>query len=219
MKQQQSTELHKQLETIDRADAQFGVLRLKEPGEHIGYMYNMHESFIIRYGEEQPTSALECYFVRQNLTSFKIKIVYQPYLLINCPEQNQPQISLFLEKNNIQIETTYREDSSVLNHVAGQKTTFLKLTFKNRLQIQEFLKHFVNNRGQRILSNDLPQIMKTDQRILDFKDLINYINKVAESDVPDHLRIAIDKNIRCAKWYRVKIQPGSIDLLWCPSQL
>ncbi|CAL6065292.1 DNA_polymerase epsilon [Hexamita inflata] len=216
MKQQQSTELHKQLETIDRADAQFGVLRLKEPGEHIGYMYNMHESFIIRYGEEQPTSALECYFVRQNLTSFKIKIVYQPYLLINCPEQNQPQISLFLEKNNIQIETTYREDSSVLNHVAGQKTTFLKLTFKNRLQIQEFLKHFVNNRGQRILSNDLPQIMKTDQRILDFKDLINYINKVAESDVPDHLRIAIDKNIRCAKWYRVKIQPGSIDLEQIP---
>lgn len=82
------SQLQKQLEDENRVDATFGIHRLSEPGEHIGYMYNMRESYVLKGQEQQVCSALECYFVRQNLTSFKVKIQYDPYILLQCPRQN-----------------------------------------------------------------------------------------------------------------------------------
>lgn len=83
----------------------------------------MRESYILKGQEQQVCSALECYFVRQNLTSFKVKIQYDPYILLQCPKQNSAQVIQCIENIKdypILIEQTVREDSSASNHVAGQ---------------------------------------------------------------------------------------------------
>lgn len=83
----------------------------------------------------------------------------------------------------ILIEQTVREDSNASNHVAGQLSQFLKLTFKNRMNLQTFLQFFKNEKGIRQYANPLPQILKENQRIFNPADLIKYINKLAETDV------------------------------------
>lgn len=138
------------------------------------------------------------------MTTFKIKIPYQPYLLIQAPQANLTQIIAYLEKQERQCSTCEREDSQAPNHVAGKRSHFIKVTFKNKFQIQEFQKQFVNQRGVKVLKNDTPQILG-DRPISG--PLIQYINKVIEADVPDMLRIAIDKHVRCATWYTVRIAP------------
>ena len=168
----------------------------------------MHESFVTLFKETEPHSALACYFIRQNLTTFKMRIPYDPYILILCPPQNEAEVASSVERLGAQVDRVEREDSGSHNHVAGQRLTFLRLTFKNRHFIQDFLKIFQNNRNQRVFQNNLPQILKPGEHIVDPKTVFKYINKVSEHDVSDGNRISIDLKIRCATWYRIQIHQG-----------
>ena len=89
------------------------------------------------------------------------------------------------------------------NHIAGLKKKVIKISFKN-------VQNLVSVRG------DLRKVVqknKAKEKVLKFRELLNpsekvdvleHIEDLREDDVQYHVRVCIDNDLRCGKWYKVK---------------
>lgn len=127
------------------------------------------------------------------------------------------------------IQRVDKEDLRMPNHLLGYRRTFLKLSFVNVgdllavrrvvLPIGEKNKKKMNAMDTYVEVSAAPtgvdifdDYEEHNGRPTGFIDASDFIIDTREYDVPYHVRVAIDKDIRIGKWYTVEAKHGVISM-------
>lgn len=205
---------------VDEIDSLMGFDRfIPSPsgdGARVGWLCNMHPTVISQEEMEENTShsaamsgisGVDFYFLDADGGYFKSTLVFDPYFLVSCRDDARIHdaeefLKKTLESCLKKVEVVEKDDLSMNNHLLGIKKTSLKLSFANSNQLFEarrilrpILQANENEQGRRQIYSG-----ETDLSLSDAKSLINDIR---EYDVPYHVRVSIDKDIRVGKWYKV----------------
>ncbi len=154
---------------------------------------------------------------------FRSTVVFSPYFFIRCKPGTETLVEDFLRRrfeNTIEsIVRMEKEDLELPNHLSGKKGRFLKLIFRNtidlfairRVLLPAVMKNteITKERGLHAegfnTSDTLPQSSKNPDAYG-----LNNIVDIREHDLPYHLRVNIDLGIRCGLWYTVSATAGKI---------
>ncbi|GES67478.1 hypothetical protein SCEPF1_0005004900 [Saccharomyces cerevisiae] len=202
------------------------------PGR-VGWLTNMHATLVSqetlssgsngggnsndgeRVTTNQGVSGVDFYFLDEEGGSFKSTVVYDPYFFIACNDESRVNdveelVKKYLESCLKSLQIIRKEDLTMDNHLLGLQKTLIKLSFVNSNQLFEarkllrpILQDNANNNVQRNIYN----VAANGSEKVDAKHLIEDIR---EYDVPYHVRVSIDKDIRVGKWYKVT-QQGFIE--------
>ena len=176
-----------------------------KPGEkRIGYLYNF-KAATVPSESGAPESALFLYFIDKYGKSFSSIYRFHPYFLVDFSEDigssgvdgavNTLKIR-FPQASSV--ELVEKDDLNQMDHLSGRKHTFVKMTFPS-------MEPYSNAKRQ------LMNIAKDNAKTSQFArtDPMDYLKGLAEHDVPIHVRVCIDNQLRCAKWYSVSVVGGS----------
>lgn len=159
-------------------------------------------------------AAVDYYFLDDEGGSFKATLQYDPYFLVSCSVGHEVDVEEYIRRILNQVKRISRqekEDLSLANHLMGNRRLVLKLEFNN---INDLLaaRKVLNP----IVENNLKS--KQDQEnfgYLDGEDKrspTDCIENIYEYDVPYHVRVSIDLDIRVGKWYKVEAKHGETKL-------
>ncbi|KAI5962583.1 POL2 [Candida pseudojiufengensis] len=208
---------------IDQIDSIMGFDRL-EHGEkdgnkpRKGWLINMHSTTIPSEKYLTGYSGVDYYFLDEEGGSFKATLQYDPYFFIDImtnefESEVEEWMRKFLETTNVKsFDRVIKEDLSLPNHLLGLKKNLIKLTFHN---IQDLLA------ARRLLTPIIKenQMQKESRNMfnftteLDASDPSKLISDIKEFDVPYHVRVSIDKQVRVGKWYNVYAKHSKIELI------
>ncbi|KAG9536863.1 DUF1744-domain-containing protein, partial [Aureobasidium melanogenum] len=177
-------------------------------------------------------AGVDFYFLQDDGNTFKATVQYDPYFLIAVKRGKEPEVEEWCKRSFEGLVKTVqkidKEDLSMPNHLLGHRRNFLKLTFANvdhLLQVRRGISPIAEknkskmnamdtyaevataNAGMDMFDDDFEQANKAS--IFDASD---FIVDIREYDVPYHVRVAIDKDIRIGKWYTVEAKHGHITL-------
>ena len=181
-----------------------GVPMLKAGDKRVGYLFNFKNTTVASESGS-PESALYLYFVDKYGKSFSAVYRFQPYFLVDFHEEVGSS-GIEAASNTLKtrfpqataIELVEKDDLDQIDHLSGRKHTFVKMTFPS-------MDSYTQAKRQ------LMSIAKENSQISQFarQDPLDYLRGLSEHDVPLHVRVCIDHNIRCAKWYNVSMVGGS----------
>ncbi|SCU95424.1 LAMI_0F02410g1_1 [Lachancea mirantina] len=187
--------------------------RAKTPQEipgRVGWLSNMHATIIPKQHSQAVgdagISGVDFYFLDEEGGSFKSTVTFDPYFLVECMVETRVNdaeefLRKHLEHCLKKVEVVIREDLSMSNHLLGLKRTLLKLSFTNVSNLHEARKLlrpiFLDNEAHKLQRSiyEPSNIEKADVKVL--------LTNIREYDVPYHVRVSIDKDIRVGKWYKV----------------
>lgn len=231
------------VEKIDRLDSLMGFDRFDQgemDGDtpKRGWLINMHATTIPSDEYMAGYSGVDYYFLDEEGGSFKSTVQYDPYFFLIVLPGREAEVEEALKKalEEVRIKAISREqkdDLSLPNHLVGIKRSVIKLSFHNvsdLLGARRLLAPIVKENQNKRDNRDLFQIMNfnntnldggmndyhTDSKLLKNEpvaDPLSFIDEIREYDVPYHVRISIDKNIRVGKWYDVYAKHGEISLV------
>ncbi|EDN08920.1 hypothetical protein HCAG_05419 [Histoplasma mississippiense (nom. inval.)] len=135
----------------------------------------------------------------------------------------------FLDDNGTSFKAIVeKEDLQMPNHLLGHKRRFLQLSFANvgdLLGVRKSILPIAQKNKKNVNAMDTYAEMASsnvgfdlfDEEVNDrpqkaFIDASEYIVDIREYDVPYHVRVSIDKDIRIGKWYSVQSKNGVISL-------
>ncbi|THW42145.1 DUF1744-domain-containing protein [Aureobasidium pullulans] len=215
-----------------KIDEAMGFERFEAGRKREGWLINMHSTTIEDTKNQGGRAGVDFYFLQDDGNTFKATIEYDPYFLIAVKRGKEPEVEEWCKRSfEGMVKTVQRidkEDLSMPNHLLGHRRNFLKLTFANvndLLQVRRGIspvaeknKSKMNamdtyaevataNAGMDLFDDDFDQANKAS--IFDASD---FIVDIREYDVPYHVRVAIDKDIRIGKWYTVEAKHGHITL-------
>lgn len=224
------------LKEVDRIDSLFGFDKYESGPKRCGWLVNMHPTLITSQDGNASLSAVDYYFLDENGGSFKVQLPFEPYFLIMCPPGKEPELEEWLrktlEKTATAITRVEKEDLELNNHLVGKKRSLLQLNFSNvgdLLDAKRTLQPFINANKENRESADIYKpvnlnynammkgnvehddlLMDLDAQEDDFKynDASELMMDIREYDVPYHVRVAIDKDIRIGKWYSIMQAPS-----------
>lgn len=186
------------------------------PGR-VGWLNNMHPTMVTQEsvsGElEFPggISAVDYYFLDEEGGSFKSTVTYDPYFFVKCVDDTRVNeveefLKKYLESCIKAVEVVHKKDLKLDNHLLGLERTLVKLTFVNTNQLFEarkllrpILSQNENSGGQKDTYSRIHSTRSGNR----FEDAKRLIEDIREYDVPYHVRVSIDKDIRVGKWYKV----------------
>ena len=177
---------------------------LKTGEKRVGYLFNFKNTTVASESGS-PESALYLYFVDKYGKTFSCIYRFHPYFLVDFHEEvgssGIEAASNVLKVRFPQatgIELVEKEDLDLIDHLSGRRHTFVKMTFPSMDSYSQ-------------AKRQLMGIAKENTQISQFarQDPLDYLRGLSEHDVPLHVRVCIDRNIRCAKWYNVAISGGS----------
>ncbi|EDO19087.1 hypothetical protein Kpol_2000p54 [Vanderwaltozyma polyspora DSM 70294] len=194
--------------------------KLNQVPGRVGWMINMHPTVISEdtlHGTHEGSSnggnigiaGVDFYFLDEEGGSFKSSITFNPYFFVTCTDDTRINdveefLKKYLESCLKSVDIIYKDDLDMDNHLVGLKKTLIKLSFINSNQLFEarkllrpILADNENNKLQRDLYN---KNLNNQGKNVDAKQLIHDIR---EYDVPYHVRVSIDKDVRVGKWYKV----------------
>lgn len=224
---QEKFDLVKRVNQIDSAMG-FDSLNFKDFAR-IGWLVNMRETLVDDpNGWKTGRSALDFYFIEDDGSSFKATIVHSPYFLICCKDKKENDVQVFLKRqfaDTIEtVETIKKENLDLPNHLIGNQSTYLKLSFRNTqdmLDVKRTLMPVVRKNAQSKSATDVYSIsaagvdMDFEDSVMDKNISLNgqdFISDIREHDIPYLARIAIDFDYRVGVWYSVKDSQGEITL-------
>ena len=115
-----------------------------------------------------------------------------------------------------------KEDLELPNHLSGKKGRFLKLVFRNtidlsavrRVLLPAVLKNaeIAKERGMHAEDFFVNETSQGSLRKNPDSYGLNNIIDIREHDLPYHLRVNIDLGIRCGLWYTVSASAGKIKI-------
>lgn len=171
-------------------------------------------------------AGVDFYFLDEEGGSFKSSITYDPYFFVTVTDDARLNdveefLKKYLETCLKDISTLKKEDLKLDNHLLGLQKSLIKLTFVNSNQLFEarkllrpilaenesnkqqrnVFKHSNISNGNGMLSSNVNRFASSS--VQDKKDAKQYIEDIREYDVPYHVRVSIDKDIRVGKWYKV----------------
>ncbi|KAK3293009.1 uncharacterized protein B0H64DRAFT_363312 [Chaetomium fimeti] len=177
-------------------------------------------------------AALDCYFIEEDGSTFKATVEYEPYFLIACRKGHEGEVEEWCKRvpgDGVVkgIKRIEKEDLKMPNHLLGYRRTFIQLTFHNvqdllaarrdimpiaeknkkGMDAMDTYAEVANANGNFDLFDDDP---RTDDRRnnASFAEASDFIVDIREYDVPYHVRVMIDLDIRVGNWYFVEAKNG-----------
>lgn len=227
---------------IDEIDSMMGFDRFEHgenDGEkpRKGWLCNMHTTTIPSDEYLAGYAGVDYYFLDSDGGSFKVTLSYDPYFYIEVIPGHESEVETtlkrFLESCNIKkITQEVKEDLGLPNHLVGLKRVLIKLSFHNisdLLNARRLINPIVKENKMKRDSRDIYQIMNfnehnsikqnskpynalaafNDEQV---SDPLTLIDDIREYDVPYHVRVSIDNDIRIGKWYNVYAKHSQITL-------
>ncbi|KAK3690262.1 DNA polymerase epsilon [Podospora appendiculata] len=177
-------------------------------------------------------SALDCYFIEEDGSTFKATVEYEPYFLVACRKGHEGEVEEWCKRvpgGGVvkSIKRVEKEDLKMPNHLVGYRRTFLELRFHNVPDLLAARKDIMpiaekNKKGMDAMdtyaevaaTNGDFDLFDDDSRIderrnnASFAEASDFLVDIREYDVPYHVRVMIDLDIRVAKWYFVEAKNG-----------
>ncbi|KAK9447075.1 uncharacterized protein V1518DRAFT_422137 [Limtongia smithiae] len=218
---------------VDRA---MGFDLYEEGPARVGWLINMHSSIVQESEGEDGVAAVNFYFLGEDGENFKASYKYDPYFLIGCKAGYELEIEEYLlRKYEGLVKKTARvikEDLDMPNHLVGYKRTYIKIIFANvtnLLSVRREIMPLAEKNRKMLDALDVyaetisAGIGMDDEygkgRASKEVDVTECIVDVREYDVPYHVRVSIDSNIRIGKWYTVSALQGDITITEMPERL
>lgn len=152
---------------------------------------------------------------------FKATLSYSPYFFIKCRVGSENEVEEYIRRrfeNTVEsIQRVQKEDLDLPNHLSGAKRPYLKLSFRNTsdlLAVRKVLLPLAIRNGETYRDGVLSapgagQAPMTDTSVHQHEKgehgALNKIVGLREYDIPYHLRVAIDLDIRVGLWYTISI--------------
>lgn len=198
---------------VDDLDKTMGFDIFEEGADRTGWLINFHTTTVISDATSIRKSAVDFYFLDDDGGAFKVRYIYNPYFLIRCKSGKEHEVEEYLRRNfegTIKdIEVVEKEDLRMPNNIVGAKCELLKLRFWH---IQDLLT--CRKDIQKVIQKNCVKDPKSGMKnlILSSRDLASNILDIREYDVPYHVRVAIDTDIRVGKWYKVSINEDIVSI-------
>ncbi|KAI9789585.1 MAG: DNA polymerase epsilon catalytic subunit [Candelina submexicana] len=210
-------------------DESMGFPRYDAGKKRVGWLCNMHSTSLEDEKVPGGRAAVDFYFLQEDGGSFKATVEYDPYFLVAVKRGREAEVEEWcrrmLEGTMKGVKRVEKDDLQMPNHLLGYRRTFLQLTFANVpdllgarkviMPLAEKNKKSMNamdtyaevasaNAGFDLF-DDKKDNARQNNNIADASD---FIVDIREYDVPYHVRVAIDKDIRIGKWYTVEAKHG-----------
>ncbi|OBT56071.1 DNA polymerase epsilon subunit 1 [Pseudogymnoascus sp. 24MN13] len=197
-----------------------------------GWLVNLQATELEDDNNPGGRSALDLYFLEDDGGTFKAAVEFEPYFLVAVKRGYEPEAEEWLKRVAgggcvKSVRRVEKEDLQMPNHLLGYRRTFLELRFVNQedllrarrdvIPIAEKNKKQMNamdtyaevasaNAGFDLFDDDSRDNDKQlNTTIVDASD---FIVDIREYDVPYHVRVLIDLDIRVGKWYEVEAKHG-----------
>ncbi|XP_071480194.1 DNA polymerase epsilon catalytic subunit A-like [Diadema antillarum] len=205
----------------DELDSLYGFDRYKEPAERVGWLINMHPADILDESKKL-ISAVDYYFLQDDGSRFKVSLPFKPYFYIVTKKDCEREVSAYLNRKYAgtvsSVETVYKEDLDLPNHLVGLKRSCLKLSFSSTQDLmkarRDIMPRVRKNREQMKSSSAYTSLLAShlggDESASGpaggkkISDQMDNIVDIREYDVPYHVRVAIDRKIHVGHWYSVQ---------------
>ena len=216
-----------------KIDESMGFSRYDAGKPKIGWLCNMHSTTIEDDKVMGGRAGVDYYFIEEDGGTFKATVEYDPYFVLCVRRGKESEVEEWCRrrfegviKNFRRVE---REDLQMPNHLLGYRRTLLQLSFANVgdlltvrkgiLPIAEKNKGKMNaldtyaevasvNAGFSFLDHDHDYERQSNA----FVDPSDFIVDIREYDVPYHVRVSIDKDIRVGRWYNVEAKHGTVTM-------
>lgn len=201
---------------IDAVDAVMGFAR-HDAGKRTGWLVNMHTTCIAAGEGLTGHSGVDYYFLDAEGGLFKATLTFDPYMFIKCVLGRENEVEEFLKRklegSLKTISRVVKQDLAMPNHLVGLRLTLLKLEFGSTtalLEARRILMPIVVENQTRKELRDLYASVNTNYH--EKMDTSECLEDIREYDVPFHVRVAIDLDIRVGKWYDVVGDSGMVRL-------
>ncbi|TLS27690.1 hypothetical protein PpBr36_04311 [Pyricularia pennisetigena] len=177
-------------------------------------------------------AALDCYFIEEDGGTFKATVQYDPYFLVAVRKGHEGEVEEWCKRvpgGGVvkKVRRIEKEDLKMPNHLLGYRRTFLELSFANVQNLMAARKDIMpiaeRNKKNMDAMDTYAEVAATngDFDLFDddlrndekrhnasFADASDFLVDIREYDVPYHVRVMIDLNIRVGKWYWVEAKHG-----------
>ncbi|KAK0609919.1 hypothetical protein B0T17DRAFT_545527 [Bombardia bombarda] len=177
-------------------------------------------------------AALDCYFIEEDGSTFKATVEYDPYFLVACRRGHEGEVEEWCKRvpgGGVvkSIKRAEKEDLKMPNHLLGYRRTFLELRFHNVQDLLAARRDIMpiaekNKKGMDAMdtyaevatANNNFDLFDDDSRIderrnnASFAEASDFLVDIREYDVPYHVRVMIDLDIRVGQWYFVEAKNG-----------
>ncbi|CAN6606997.1 DNA polymerase epsilon catalytic subunit A [Trichomonascus vanleenenianus] len=203
----------------------------------VGWLINMHSTITKSDDIQGGLAAVDYYFLDEEGGCFKSTLQYYPYFLLSIKNGHDSEVEEFLRRKlegfHKNTERLVKDDLSLPNHLLGIKRNLIKVNFNNvsdLLTARKELRPIIdrNKRKQETAESYEEVSLSTLARDVDWnetadlttsksnKDASEFIQEIHEYDVPYHVRVSIDKDIRVGKWYTVDASSGALSIREMP---
>ncbi|PLB40834.1 DNA polymerase epsilon catalytic subunit POL2 [Aspergillus candidus] len=214
-------------------DEKLGFPRFEAGEKRAGWLINMHSTSVEDSNVQGGRAGVDYYFLEDGGTSFKATVEYDPYFLIAVKKGHEQEVEEWcrraFEGLVKKIKRVERDDLKLPNHLLGIRRPFLQLSFanvshlldvrkailplaeknkKNASVMDTYVETTSANAGFDLFDDELINEARTNGRT----NASDFIIDIREYDVPYHVRVAIDKDIRIGKWYNVEAKHGVVSL-------
>ncbi|KAG1384872.1 hypothetical protein G6F61_000060 [Rhizopus arrhizus] len=211
----------------DEIQLRFGFERYEEGPERLGWLLNMNQTLIKDSEWPGGRSAVDFYFRDDNGETFKATKSYSPYYFIRCKPGTEGEVEDYLHRRFEglieKFKRVKKEDLKQPNHLVGHTRTFIQLLFRNTkdlMTVRRVLLPVVEkNKAKRDAVDTYAEMVNTTNGIKynhansnrtiarrNPDETLENIIDIREYDIPFHIRMAIDLDIRVGLWYMVKAQ-------------
>ncbi|KAK5114274.1 DNA polymerase epsilon catalytic subunit [Meristemomyces frigidus] len=215
-------------------DEKQGFERFEAGKRRVGWLMNMHSTSLEDSKVPGGRAAVDFYFIDEDGQGrFKASVEYDPYFLLAVRKGKEADVEEWVrrgfEGQVKSVERVEKEDLKMPNHLLGYRRTFLKLDFANvndLLTVRKAIMPIAEKNKSKVSAMDTYAEVASanagfdlfDEAHLDerqpagFADASDFVLDIREYDVPYHVRVAIDMDIRVGKWYNVSAKHGKISL-------
>ncbi|KAL8708023.1 MAG: hypothetical protein Q9220_007019 [cf. Caloplaca sp. 1 TL-2023] len=214
-------------------DESMGFPRYESGRKRVGWLCNMHSTSIEDEKFSGGRAAVDYFFLEDDGGSFKATLEYSPYFLIAVRRNREAEVEEWCRRKFEGllkgVKRVEKEDLQMPNHLLGYRRLFLQLTFHNvgnLLEARSSLMPLAENNKKNMNAMDtyaevasanagfdlFGEERERDGSKASIADASDYIVDIREYDVPYHVRVAIDKDIRIGKWYTVEAKHGTTTL-------
>lgn len=214
-------------------DESMGFERYEAGPKKTGWLCNMHSTTLEVENVNGGKAGVDFYFIDDDGGSFKATLVYDPYFLIACRLGTEGDVEEWCRRKFEGVvkgmTRLTKEDLQMPNHLLGYRRSFLHLSFWNvndLLSVRRVLMPIAEKNKSKMSAMDTyaevasagagfsiyDEEMQQESNHRQNTDVSDYIVDIREYDVPYHVRVSIDKDIRIGKWYTVEAKHGIISM-------
>ena len=214
-------------------DEAMGFARYESGKKKVGWLYNMHSTSLEDPRVPGGRAGVDFYFLGEDGETFKATVEYDPYFLVAVKRGREAEVEEWCKRMFEGLVKTVtrleKEDLQMPNHLLGYRRTFLQLSFANvsdLLLVRKTIMPIAEKNKTNLNAMDtyvevvsanagfdiFDGAQTNDKQSNGILDASDFVVDIREYDVPYHVRVTIDKDIRIGKWYTVEAKHGVVSL-------